>query len=97
MAVLGHVHGIVVCPTCFDVLLQVALSTVGGLLSKLAVLRDTPQLLQRTALLVEHQVAPEGARRVGSITALSTGILNVTSYMAFVCCAAGGAPGGCRR
>ncbi|WIA11542.1 hypothetical protein OEZ85_011652 [Tetradesmus obliquus] len=40
--------------------LQVALSTVGGLLSKLAVLRDTPQLLQRTALLVEHQVAPEG-------------------------------------
>jgi hypothetical protein len=33
---------------------------VGGLLAKLAVLRDTPQLLQRTALLVEHQVAPEG-------------------------------------
>jgi hypothetical protein len=44
--------------------LQVAMSSVGGLLSKLAVLRDTPQLMHRTALLVEHQVAPEGNAQV---------------------------------
>jgi hypothetical protein len=48
------------CSVLHHVLGQVSMSSVGGLLSKLAVLRDTPQLLHRTALLVEHQVAPEG-------------------------------------
>lgn len=43
--------------------LQVALSSVGQHLARLPVLCDNPQLLQRTALLVEQQAAPEGAGR----------------------------------
>ncbi|KAF8064640.1 FPS1 [Scenedesmus sp. PABB004] len=40
--------------------LQVALATGGAALRGCAVLRDYPQLLQRAALLVADQVAPEG-------------------------------------
>lgn len=42
---------------------QVALASVGRLLYCLPVLRECPQLLQRVALLMEPQVAAEGACR----------------------------------
>lgn len=41
--------------------LQVALASVGRLLHTLPVLKECPQLLQRIALLMEPQVAAEGA------------------------------------
>ncbi|KAI8472380.1 MAG: cyclic nucleotide-binding-like protein [Monoraphidium minutum] len=40
--------------------LQVTMSTVGSILAQIPVLRESRQLLQRVALLVEHQVAAEG-------------------------------------
>jgi hypothetical protein len=67
------------CSVLHHVLGQVSMSSVGGLLSKLAVLRDTPQLLHRTALLVEHQVAPEG----NTLLLLSSAAIALPSDSAF--------------
>lgn len=38
------------------------MASVGGALHRIPVLRESRQLLQRVALLVEHQVAAEGKR-----------------------------------